>query len=171
MRLIALNELLEDTIFSKSKKTAIINEIDNLYFALVNYKTQEEAMKKEMFSYLNDIKVLPLEEFNDHDGEQELVNKRLEELKYLINLVLPEELEKLEKLNLNKKILIAKIEQLLEIYVYTHKDDLTKLKTLVDEIADKTIFRSFLGGNIEEVWRNLDYDDPFFIKKETFKST
>ena len=31
------------------------------------------------------------------------------------------------------KILIAKIEQLLEIYVYTHKDDLTKLKTLVDE--------------------------------------
>lgn len=55
LRVIALTEMLNTIIFSKSKERAIINEIDNLYFAISNFMTQILAMEKEKESFLKDL--------------------------------------------------------------------------------------------------------------------
>lgn len=135
LRIIALTEILDSIFFSKSKENAINNEIDNLSFAIATFKTQIIAMEKEKDNYLNDLRNLKLNEFKNAEEEQEIIKKYLDELIKIANLVLPEELKELKKLNLSPKLLIAKLEQLLEIYVYTHQDVLNELKEEIEQMT------------------------------------
>lgn len=137
LRIIALTEILGTTFFfSKNKKRAINDEIDNLSFARATFENQKLAMEREKTIYLNKLKNLKYEDFQNAEDEQERVNEYLNELIEIANLVLPEKLEELKKINLSPKLLIAKLEQLLEIYVYTHQNTLDTLSREVEEIAD-----------------------------------
>jgi len=160
LRLIALNELLNEKVLSRNKKSAIINEIDNLSHIIIIFNTQELAMIKGIHSYLTSIGTLDIKTFLEkldnpnveEKDDNELINKRLEEVRELAILVIPDIVGYLESLNLSPKSLIAYLEQELEIYVYTHQDDLAKLREETDKIAYslKATFIQELKGRKEE---------------------
>lgn len=156
LRLVALTELLEEKNFTKNRRNVILNEINNLHSSLIIFTNQKVAMLKETSAYLTDItnfdikslienvyyevylnKEMPLD-----SSEQELVNKRLEEVREMAKLVIPDILASLEAHNLHPKLLIASLEQELEIYVYTHKEVLKSLnketENLYYEVNKKT---------------------------------
>jgi len=135
LRLIALNELLNERILSKNKKNVIINEINNLQYLLHNFNIQEMTMLKAMHNNLTNISTLEIKTYleninnpNISEAEEEVITKRLRDVREMALLVIPDILGYLESLNLNPKVLIASLEQELEMYVYTHKSDLTKLR-------------------------------------------
>lgn len=133
LRLVALNELFMSGIFSRSKMVPVANEINNLVFALVVFMSQQSSMEKSKDNYLIQVKKLTILEF-EGSNEEDLVSERLQELKRLITIVMPGRLKELEDLNLSSKLFIAKIEQILEIYVYTHLDYLEQLAFQVDSL-------------------------------------
>lgn len=141
IRLIALNEILEnllnEKLFTKMKSKEIINsllcEINNLHSALVVFINQKNAMKIESENYLKNLS-LPYN-IETIDIDDNLIMERLEELKHILNVIAPEELKRLESMNLNSKLFIAIIEQRLEIYVYTHPQTLEALKEKVRDIG------------------------------------
>lgn len=155
LRVVALTEILNTIIFSKSKERAIINEIENLYFAISNFMTQILAMEKEKESFLKDLSSLDIEEFKSAEEEQIIITEYLEELRLIAEAVISEKLKELERLNLNPLILIAKLEQLLEIYVYTHENVIDILKKEVNKISFE-ISGCVLGGTIENFWSKAE---------------
>jgi len=92
LRLIALNELLNEKVLSRNKKSAIINEIDNLSHIIIIFNTQELAMIKGIHSYLTSIGTLDIKTFLE-----KLDNPNVEE-KDDIEGVNKEELRELRKL-------------------------------------------------------------------------
>ena len=171
LRVIVLTEILNTIIFSKSKERAIINEIDNLYFAISNFMTQILAMEKEKESFLKDLSALDIEEFQSAEEKQIIITEYLEELRLIAEAIIPEKLKELEVLNLNPLILIAKLEQLLEIYVYTHENVIDILKEEVNKISFE-ISGCVLGGTIEDFWSKVeefeskrDYINSKYLKR------
>lgn len=155
LRIVALTEILNSTYFSRNKESAINNEIDNLCFSIATFETQVVAMEKEKERFLKDLNNLDLEEFKSAEEEQILISKYLAELKLLASSVIPEKLKELEKLNLSPILFVAKLEQLLEIYVYTHENTIDSLKEEVDTIAFD-ISGCVLGGTIEDFWNKVE---------------
>lgn len=155
LRIVALTEILNSTYFSRNKESAINNEIDNLCFSIATFETQIVAMEKEKENFLNDLGNLDLEEFKSTEEEQIIISKYLAELKLIASLVIPEKLKELEKLDLSSILLIAKLEQLLEIYVYTHEGIIDSLKDEVDTIAF-SISGCVLGSTITDFWKKAE---------------
>lgn len=135
LRLVALNELLEGNAFNKSRSKALLNEINNMRFALFTFDSQLRAMESEMINYLND-EVYTDEQIDD-DEKAFLLNNHLQELKSMSLLLIPGDLKRLESLELEPVLLIAKLEQLLEIFVYTHSDILDSINASVTELDKK----------------------------------
>lgn len=131
LRLVALNELFMSGIFPRNKMVPAANEINNLVFALVVFMSQQSSMEKSKDNYLIQVKNLVTLEL-EASNEEELDSERLQELKRLMALIMPDRLKELEEKDLNPKLFIAKIEQILEIYVYTHLDYLEQLAFQVD---------------------------------------
>ena len=100
-------------------------------------------MIKGIHSYLTNIRTLDIKTFLEklynpnveEKDDKEAITKRLEEVREMAMLVIPNIVGYLESLNLSPKSLIAYLEQELEIYVYTHQDDLAKLREETDKIA------------------------------------
>lgn len=135
LRLVALNELLEYSAFNKNRSRALLNEINNMRFALFTFDSQLRAMESEMINYLND-EVYTDEQIDD-DEKALLLNNHLQELKSMALLLIPEHLKHLEILELEPVLLIARLEQLLEIFVYTHSDMLDSINASVTELDKK----------------------------------
>lgn len=142
IRLVALNEILENLLngrlFTRVKSKELIhsllNEISNLHSALIVFMNQRVAMKMESENYLKNLSTsYNFESIDVKDNS--LIEERLKELRNIFNIINPEELKRLESMNLNPKLLIATIEQKLEIYVYTHPETLESLKKKVREIS------------------------------------
>lgn len=155
LRLIALNEIAQSLsngkLFTKIKYREIINavseEINNLHNTLFMFYCQKIAMQNEAQKYLMDAKTIKCPD-EDTDYEN-FINKRLKDLKDLMEAVDEQELERLENLNISPKLLIAVIEQELEIYVYKNKEKLNeieqKLRNLETQV-NQTIMVDYMEG-------------------------
>jgi len=155
LRLIALNEILNEKKLSKAKGNAVLNELNNLQHSLFIFQNQEWSMIKAIHNNLIMIEGIDLKTFLENidnpkieETDETLINKRLEEVREMAIIVIPDIVGYLESLNLSPKVLIATLEQELEIYIYTHKDDLIKLRNekgdLCFEIDSNTHFFEYL---------------------------
>jgi len=142
LRLIALNEILKEKKLSKTRENAVLNEINNLQHSLFIFQNQEWLMIKAIHNNLINIKNIDFKTFlenidnqNIEEVNDEVIDKRLEEVREMALSVIPDIVGYLESLNLSPKMLIATLEQELEIYVYTHKDDLKVLSEETENLA------------------------------------
>ena len=127
LKLIALIEIYnEKKIISSNKKNALINTINNFKNVLVIIINQKLAANLERNTYKNNI--------NNYEQEnilnKKINNYNINEIKIILdnlltmtNLVLPN----INDIEYNIEY-IARLERELEIYVYTHKDDINKLR-------------------------------------------
>lgn len=155
LRLIALNEIAQNLsngkLFTKIKYREIINvvleEINNLHNALFMFYCQKIAMQNEAQKYLMDAQTIQCpHEDTDYD---DFINKRLKDLKDLMELVDEQELERLERMNISSKLLIAVIEQELEIYVYKNKEKLNEVEQQLRNLetqVNQTIMVDYMEG-------------------------
>lgn len=146
LRLIALNEILNEKKLSKTRENAVLNEINNLQHSLFIFQNQEWLMIKGVHDNLINIEYIDLKTFLDNidnpnieEVNDEVIDKRLEEVREIALIVIPDIVGYLESLNLSPKVLIATLEQELEIYVYTHKDDLNKLREELENLASTLV--------------------------------
>lgn len=132
-RLVALNEIyLERKMFlSFSKKNAIINEINNLYFSFVLFYNKRMAIELEKKRYLELIDVPNLDLNEEQNGEAEkIIKQKRSILLKMVKEVFPE-----ENIKINENIKdIAQIIRLLEIYAYEHQSEVKDLKKELEEI-------------------------------------
>lgn len=142
LRLIALNEILKEKKLSKTRENAVLNEINNLQHSLFIFQNQEWLMIKAIHNNLINIKNIDFKTFlenidnqNIEEVNDEVIDKRLEEVREMALIVIPDIVGYLESLNLSPKVLIATLEQELEMYVYTHKDDLKVLSEETENLA------------------------------------
>lgn len=89
-------------------------------FSLFTFLSQQKAMEKEMINYFSDI--INSQDQTPEEQRYSAINNRLKDLKEMAFLLIPEELKRLEMLRINCVVLIAKLEQLLEMFVYTHEE-------------------------------------------------
>ncbi len=135
LRLIALNEIL--------------NEINNLSHLFLSFNIEEETMLKEIHNYLSDIATTRVKEVlvniasYEVEFEEEIVNSRLNEVREMAILVIPDIVGYLESLDLEPKMLIASIEKELEIYVYTHKNKLKELRKDAESLNTDLLYLDF----------------------------
>lgn len=143
LRLVALNEILSEVINEKTfmitKRNNIINallcEINNLHSALIIFLNQKIAMLKEANAYINEIGVLESKDIPSEAEQEKQILIRLSDLKEIMSILMPEYLQEIESLNLNSKLLIAKLEQKLEMFVYTNQFMLSELAQKVEDIS------------------------------------
>lgn len=160
LRLIALNEIVEnlltDKLFTRTKTKmwidSVLYAINHLHTLLITFINQKMAMKIEYENYLKDISILHTYKTIDVENE-DLVKKRLEEVKQMLDIIDPEELRKLDSMNLDLKLLVAIIEQKLEIYVYTHHNIVFKLRNDIDALNEKVNLK------IKELGENDSLDE------------
>lgn len=149
LRLIALNEILNEKPLSKTRINAVINEINNLLHSLFIFQSQEWAMIKAIHDNLITIKNIDLKTFLENidnsdveEANEPTVNKRLEEVREMALIVIPDIVGYLESLDLSPKVLIATLEQELEMYVYTNSDDLNKLREELNNLDTALVLLS-----------------------------
>ncbi len=164
LRLVALNEILNDLVsgrriilLRKSEwVSALTNEINNLHYALAQFLDQEVAMLKETSANLNEIDLIDNGDSPSKDEEETEIVNRLNDLKASMQLLIPEYLREIETLNLNSKLLIARLEQKLEIFVYTYEGMLAEIALRVDEIH-KNINKSLTPKLRDEYLKEVKY--------------
>ena len=76
LRLIALNEILKEKKLSKTRENAVLNEINNLQFLLLNFNIQEETMIKGIYNYLKSIEVIDVKTFLENINNPEIEEDR-----------------------------------------------------------------------------------------------
>lgn len=131
LRLIALVEILDSLPVSNVKKEAICNEINNLRISQSVFMTQKIAIENEKNNCLKNIENLEFSSFGSDEEKQRDIQRLLEQLRSLMNAVNPDKLRELDAMDLDPILLIAKLEQFLELYVYTNQD---KLDSLIEDI-------------------------------------
>ncbi len=167
LRLVALNEILDylksGKLFTKLKFHHIIDtielEICNLKIAYFTFTTQETAMLKETEAYLKEMQNIISSEDIELKNE-EAINKRLEEAKRMLKLVDIEYLERLESLDLSPILLIASIEQYLEIYVYKNREKIDEINKELQKIEKQ------VSGDI--IMYFFEGEDALLIKKDRY---
>lgn len=177
IRLVALNEILENLLngrlFTRVKSKELIhsllNEISNLHSALIVFMNQRIAMKMESENYLKNLSTsYNFESIDVKDNS--LIEERLKGLRNVFNIINPEELKRLESMNLNPRLLIATIEQKLEIYVYTHPETLESLKKKVKEISYEVNRKATYDFEDENAPRFVDAKKDIKKRKKQFLS-
>lgn len=138
LRLVALTEILHEKIFlSPIKKNALREEINNLSSALLTFLNQRTAIAAEIEAYLKEYSLLNNEEFTiTNDSEKKLVNRRIQSLlEMLKNLEQPTEYFTNKNADLNPIVTIALMEEILERFIYHHKNQVEQLKIELTEIT------------------------------------
>ena len=136
-KLIALEEL------SKGKRVALINrmplneKINNLKIILDTIHKQKIAISLEINNYLLNLSSNNQSFYNNDEIESFLIKKYQTVYDLAKNYIKEGTLENIAKLDNDISIKIALIEKELEIYVYTHKDDINMLNQELD-ILDNT---------------------------------
>lgn len=127
LRLIALSEISEETFLTPSKRSAVANEINNLYSAFLTFQNQELAMANEHTNFSRKVESA-IHETDASLDENSILKERLNETIKLYLTVFPNQKERISKLDINPKLLIAYLETELEIYVYTHQKELEQIR-------------------------------------------
>lgn len=131
LRLVALKELSEElTIFSRSKKRTIAEEINNLSGILLVFLNQRQAISLELENYLKDYSILKKEETIPAEELNELQIEKHNELLRMLSCIDQTKKSPLHasKLDITSIVLI---EQELETYVYTHKSEVEAIRTKI----------------------------------------
>ncbi len=117
LRILALEEILKEVYLSKYKRDIIKTKYENLINTYIQFKTQEEAIKLDILSALNNIKY-SVEEIQENE-----LHDKLKEVEECIKIAYPNDYENYinrEYENLYDHIAYLEIE--LEIYVYKNKN-------------------------------------------------
>ncbi len=121
VRRMALKEIFDEKLFlSSKKKNSIKEEMNHLAGTLLVYTNQIQTIKLQIDSYLMNYETLGNEEFVERDIETELLNKKQEELKQMIEAFMIEDKRDIENCD-NDFLTIAFMEEALSKYIYEHK--------------------------------------------------
>src|SRR5699024_9200236 len=117
----ALQEILNEKIFLSSlKKNCIKEEINNLISTILAIKNRTVAVKLEIEIYLYNYSELNNIEFAFDEDTQVVIDKKCNELKAMISLLMPQKHKDFEK-NENNIVNLVFMEKCLEEYIYNHK--------------------------------------------------
>ncbi len=121
VRRMALKEIFDEKLFlSSKKKNSIKEEMNHLAGTLLVYTNQIQTIKLQIDSYLMNYETLGNEEFVERDIETELLNKKQEELKQMIEEFMIEDKRDIENCD-NEFLTIAFMEEALSKYIYEHE--------------------------------------------------
>lgn len=148
LRLVALSEIIEETFLTPSKRSAVINELNNLYSAFLIFENQELAMANEHTNFSRKVESA-IHETDASLDENSILKERLNETIKLYLTVFPNQKERIYQLDINPKLLIAYLETELEIYVYTHQKELDQLKLELENLNYEIIRNTRLCGIFE----------------------
>ena len=133
LRIIALQEILNEKIFLSSlKKNCIKEEINNLISTILAIKNRTVAVKLEIERYLYNYSELNNIEFAFDEDTQVVIDKKCNELKAMISLLMPQKYKDFEK-NENNIVNLVFMEKCLEEYIYNHKTDADNLKEIIKD--------------------------------------
>lgn len=155
LRLVALSEISEETFLTPSKRSAVANEINNLYSAFLTFQNQELAMANEHTNFSRKVESV-IHETDASLDENSILKERLNETIKLYLTVFPNQKERISKLDINPKLLIAYLETELEIYVYTHQKELDQLKLELENLNYEIIRNTRFCGIFEN---NLTFEN------------
>lgn len=138
-KLIALNELLHERkyIFSPNKKNCVASEINKLSIIRSNFESQKIAIRLEVEAYKNYLSLsfnISLSEL-----EQKELSDRKNILQELAKAFIFDKIEELHKLELSDIAEVALLEKELEIFVYTHKEEIKKAQEEIIVLSKEEI--------------------------------
>lgn len=133
LRIIALQEILNEKIFlSALKKNCIKEELNNLISTILTIKNRTVAIKLEIEKYLNNYSELNNAEFAFDEDTQIVVDKKCNELKEMISLLMPQKYKDFKKIE-NNIVNLVFMEKSLEEYIYNHKTYANNLKQIISD--------------------------------------
>ena len=133
LRIIALQEILNEKIFlSTLKKNCIKEELNNLISTILTIKNRTVAIKLESERYLDNYSELNNAEFAFDEDTQAVIDKKCNELKAMILLLMPKKDNNFKKIE-NNIVNLVFMEKSLEEYIYNHKADANNLKEIIKD--------------------------------------
>lgn len=162
IRLVALKEILDEKDFlSPLKKNSIREELNNLSSTYISLRTQRIAIKVEVDRFLTEYEVLESEEFENNEVEDELINSRCQSLRDMISVLDYAEFDK-NNLNENSNANIIFMEEILERYVYNHKNEARELRDKLNDLS-RYLKDNLELENISGIIRELEIKTKVFF--------
>lgn len=139
-KLIALTEVYkEHKIKFKKHKLAIQNEINNLTHLLSIFLTQAAVALLKSSTYITELQTEITKNQIMSDERNEIITKKLQATIELASNVIPDKVNEIINLQASSLTKIAYLEREMEIYVYTHKDDIQRVDDYIKSISDEPI--------------------------------
>ena len=175
IKLIALDEILKkDILLSYNKKNSIKDTINNLINILVVIQNQKTSIAVSLNAYITDIEnnyIINKEKYSDYDirlnnYKDDLAKIIIPDYKLIFN-----NSKKYYELSIKD---IAKMEKELEIFVYTHKEEMDKYRSELEklDLEDKTkenkedLYKKII--KLEQLFQIFDTYGRNIVKEEDY---